>query len=673
MILKVMCEEVEHGHLMLHYYSQREGLYPIVIGLVEAVGLELFGQKVDLTVVSRTQEETAAKIIQHHTVFKVELENTGDTVALVGGMSAPPSPTTSERDTPDGRDAHNSVLKADDFCSAFPYHLVFDEDLCIRQCGDNIRRITHVSVRDGTPFRLVGRIVQPVMDLTLDNIFKFINAVFLVAIFRQPSEGDRPFVLKGQMMWMRKAHMMLFIGSPRLTSLNELMEMKVYLADIPLYDCTRELVLLNQQRIAEIDVAKKLDETTTALQKTSLALEEEKRKTEDLLHEMLPKKVACQLTHGGTVAAEKFDCVTILFSDIVTFTNIATACTPMDIVNMLNDLFHRFDTHTNTHDVYKVETIGDAYMGVAGVPEAQEDHAERVADFAMGMIVETSHVNSPATGLPLQIRVGIHSGPVVAGVVGKKMPRYCLFGDTVNTASRMESHGVPGRVHVSQVTFSKLYDYGYVFKQRGEVEVKGKGKMVTYFLVGSQDQTLPQPSDDVTHLPDIVRADPIRRVRRTSTSASSRVGIGLFEKSSSQALTADAVNLPADASQDWSTQPPAEQPVAADSDGASVKENGRVHDLNSNSQPTNISGPRGSPLNNNSQKEKQSLRFKEDTDAIPANVVRVSGVHSQRSCLDITPTPALSNPANGGHSDTKGHGKKSRKKRNNNSNFCVVG
>ncbi|KAH9496326.1 Guanylate cyclase soluble subunit beta-2 [Bulinus truncatus] len=302
------------------------------------------------------------------------------------------------------------------------------------------------------------------------------------------------------MIWLSDTLNMIFIGSPRLTSLNELMEMNVYLADIPLYDVTRELVLLNQQRIAEIDIAKRLDETTAELKKTSQALEVEKCKTETLLHQMLPRKVAHALTHGQKVEAEKFDQVTILFSDIVTFTNIAAACSPMDIVNMLNDMYEKFDQRTSQHNVYKVETIGDAYMIVSGVPEKTTIHAQPVANFAIDMVEDAGLVKSPATGLPLQIRVGVHTGPVVAGVVGVKMPRYCLFGDTVNTASRMESHGVPGRIHVSPSAYQAMRGWGYAFQHRGEMEVKGKGKMSTYFLCGRLDRRLKNPDDEYSHL-----------------------------------------------------------------------------------------------------------------------------------------------------------------------------
>lgn len=176
-----------------------------------------------------------------------------------------------------------------------------------------------------------------------------------------------------------------------------------------------------------------------------------------------------------------FDSVSILFSDVVTFTEICSRITPMEVVSMLNAMYSIFDTLTEQNNVYKVETIGDAYMVVSGAPEKDLNHAEKVCDMALDMIEAITDLKDPSTGQHLKIRVGVHSGAVVAGIVGLKMPRYCLFGDSVNTASRMESTSLAMKIHISQST-KDLLGPSYKVEERGEIDVKGKGCMKTYWL-----------------------------------------------------------------------------------------------------------------------------------------------------------------------------------------------
>ncbi|XP_029172413.1 receptor-type guanylate cyclase Gyc76C-like [Nylanderia fulva] len=222
-------------------------------------------------------------------------------------------------------------------------------------------------------------------------------------------------------------------------------------------------------------------------ERTGLLLDE-KKKTEDLLHRMLPKPVANCLTNGIGVEPEAFDLVTIYFSDIVGFTAMSAESTPFQVVNFLNDLYTLFDRIIRGYEVYKVETIGDAYMVVSGLPIRNGDqHAGQIASMSLELLNAVKHHTIPHRPQEtLKLRIGIHTGPVVAGVVGLTMPRYCLFGDTVNTASRMESTGEPLRIHISKQCKEALDKIGgYQVEERGFVEMKGKGTVKTYWLTGA--------------------------------------------------------------------------------------------------------------------------------------------------------------------------------------------
>ncbi|KAI8512630.1 natriuretic peptide receptor [Branchiostoma belcheri] len=301
-------------------------------------------------------------------------------------------------------------------------------------------------------------------------------------------------------------------------------------------------------------------------------LEDEKRKTELLLQRMLPTSVADTLKQGKPVTAEHYDMATIFFSDIVGFTEMAADSTPMDVVTMLNDLYCCFDAIIDAFDVYKVETIGDAYMVVSGLPERNGDrHVTEIADMALTLLRDVHNFRiSHKNDKPLQLRIGIHTGPVVAGVVGLTMPRYCLFGDTVNTSSRMhgpvvagvvgltmpryclfgdtvntssrmhgpvvagvvgltmpryclfgdtvntssrmESTGAPLRIHVSGTTAKMLAQHKGVYDLvlRGEIQVKGKGKMTTYWLLDKVEED----QDEAEAPPTQTQQQPVRPKRQ---------------------------------------------------------------------------------------------------------------------------------------------------------------
>uniref|UniRef100_F6Y3Q3 Guanylate cyclase n=1 Tax=Monodelphis domestica TaxID=13616 RepID=F6Y3Q3_MONDO len=221
----------------------------------------------------------------------------------------------------------------------------------------------------------------------------------------------------------------------------------------------------------------------------------EKQKTDRLLYSMLPKQVADDLRQGNPPQAQSYISATIFFSDIVGFTQLSSTSTPYQVVNFLNKLYTTFDEIIDSYDVYKVETIGDAYMVVSGVPKMNGIlHAGQIASMALDLVAVCKTFKIPhKPSVQLMIRAGIHSGPVVAGVVGTKMPRYCLFGDTVNTASRMESTSKALKIQCSSSAYQLLEQIGdYKLVCRGNLEVKGKGTMVTYWLEGKKTAANPE-------------------------------------------------------------------------------------------------------------------------------------------------------------------------------------
>jgi len=209
-------------------------------------------------------------------------------------------------------------------------------------------------------------------------------------------------------------------------------------------------------------------------------LQKEKDKTEKLLLNILPETIAQQLKQSHDIIARDFECVTILFADIVGFTTLSGRLSPLELVDFLNQLFSDFDYLVEELGLEKIKTIGDAYMVASGLPEPRTDHAEAIANMALEMNKVINQV-SLAYNENFKIRIGINTGKVVAGVIGKKRLIYDLWGDAVNIASRMESSGEPGKIQVTENTY-KLLKNKYILSKRGTVNVKGKGDMVTYWL-----------------------------------------------------------------------------------------------------------------------------------------------------------------------------------------------
>jgi adenylate cyclase len=237
----------------------------------------------------------------------------------------------------------------------------------------------------------------------------------------------------------------------------------------------------DQRKARERDMQQlnqRLEQAFIELANKHKLLEFEQERSERLLLNILPRPVADRLKQSPEAIAERFEEVTVLFADIASFTPLSAQIPPEELVRLLNQVFSLFDGLAEKHGLEKIKTIGDAYMAVAGLPTPRPDHVEAAANMALEMQRQLAHLEDGK----LRVRIGLHTGPVVAGVIGQKKFSYDLWGDTVNTASRMEAQGVAGAIQATPQIYERLQN-AYTFEARGVIPVKGKGEMMTYFLV----------------------------------------------------------------------------------------------------------------------------------------------------------------------------------------------
>jgi len=291
--------------------------------------------------------------------------------------------------------------------------------------------------------------------------------------------------LHGEVVYDEETDTILFAGNPLVQSQEELEAQGIDLSDLPIHSHGREVLYGSMFQATSASNSNDVEAKLAELDESMTKINKTKEKVDSLLQSILPTSVADSLARGEVPPVETYEQVTVLFSDIVGFTNISSEVPSLEVMDMLHELFVKFDDLAEKHGCYKVETIGDAYMVAAGCPDECDDHALRIARMAIDMVRAASGVTSPLDGEPLRIRVGIHSGPVKAGVVGRARPRYCLFGDTVNVASRMESNGVPGCIQATYRFLRSLPAHSDInIVPRGHINVKGKGRVKAFLVLG---------------------------------------------------------------------------------------------------------------------------------------------------------------------------------------------
>ncbi|XP_014277846.1 guanylate cyclase soluble subunit beta-1 isoform X2 [Halyomorpha halys] len=477
------CTEVDDGNLILHYYSDRPGLEHIVIGIVKTVASKLHNTDIEMEII---KDKTECDHVQFMiTEIKKDGQKTPTKRRNVTCIIANGPPRVSPRT----------------FCKIFPFHFLFDRNLQIRQVGEKIATILPKG-RDIRTYLLTELMdpIRPHLDLTYNNIVSHINTVYVMkskegVMIDKANKANKELSirLKGQMVYIPENDLLCFLCYPSVINLDDLINRGLHISDLPLHDSTRDLVLMSEQFEADYKLTRDLEILTDKLQQTYRDLDAEKQKTDRLLYSVLPVSVATELRNNRTVHPRRYDCVTLLFSGIVGFSDYCAANTDssgaMKIANLLNSVYTGFDVLTDpakNPNIYKVETVGDKYMAVSGLPEPCEEHARCIARLALDMMDVAKQCTMD--GKPVRLTIGIHSGEVVTGVIGHMMPRYCLFGNTVNISSRTETTGYPGKINISEDTYNVLRNSDnksdeFQFTYRGPVMMKGKSEpMKVWFL-----------------------------------------------------------------------------------------------------------------------------------------------------------------------------------------------
>jgi len=490
--------------LMLHYRSKRRGFTTYTIGQLKAVAETYYKMEMAIEV-----KESEIKFDTVHVSFQLTFDN--KTKAIINSDLV-------------REEARLPAVSSSVLFEIFPFIMVFGEDMAVQTIGRSLNNI--LPNLPGQRMTEIFDVVRPLIEFKFDNILSRSNNIFelmtnepIDVLLKTGGAGgadgddevdddenlmeedvDRSLHLKGQMHFMADWNVVMFLCSPALKDIEQLASSGLYICDLSMHDFSRDLLLASSQQSNELKDALSAEvEKTKAMEESMSKLDTEMRRSDELLSQMMPKSVALKIKEGASAVdtCEIFEMVTIVFNDIPMFGDICAQCDGMQIVNMLNSMFGMFDVLSDKNKVYKVETVKDCFVGVAGAPERTKNHAEMIMDMAMDMrdVVQFVKDPRPGTDTHIKIRLGSHSGQVVGGIVGNKCPRYCLFGDAMNTSSRMMSFGQEQNIHVSAAV-KGLLPAAYTVKERGKVTVKGKGEMITYW-VESKANRIPPAEDDL--------------------------------------------------------------------------------------------------------------------------------------------------------------------------------
>uniref|UniRef100_A0A1I7TCM2 guanylate cyclase n=1 Tax=Caenorhabditis tropicalis TaxID=1561998 RepID=A0A1I7TCM2_9PELO len=468
------CEHESRTGLTLHYRSKRRGFLHYVQGQIRNIAEELFQTEVVIELLDIEHDMNLEHIIMRLHFNNLDFNRQGTAY----------------------RNLNDSILEkvkitSDIFFDIFPFIIVFNRGMRIRNIGIGLLRVMAGIV--GKKINKTFLLMRPFIRFRWEEVHVYLDGYLCLTEERHRMgdvEREKFLSLKGQMFYMEEWESICYVGIPVMSHLPQMYKSGLFINDFALHDSSRDLVLASTQQAAELKLLLHQEaQKSRNMRENMNRLKKERRRTDKLLYQMLPKSVANLLRNGESAVAccERFDSVTILFTDIVEFTKMCSSLTPLEVIEFLQVIYTNFDKIIDVHGVYKVETIGDAYMVVSGAPTKTEHDAEFILDCASQFLVEAGKMVNMSAKIPkIDIRAGVHSGSVVAGVVGLSMPRYCLFGETVFVANKMEQNSVPMKVLVSETTHNKIEESDpglYQFEMREEIEIRDEQTIQTFFVV----------------------------------------------------------------------------------------------------------------------------------------------------------------------------------------------
>ncbi|XP_075976292.1 soluble guanylate cyclase 89Db-like [Anticarsia gemmatalis] len=458
-----------HGAELV-YSSGRTGYTHYLMGQLYEIAEDIFSLKLKVSVVKESMEGN-----YYVAVLRLEFDNSDYVRSLMLRKNLPcPLP----------------AVPASLLMQLFPFGVLLDRRMKILRAGERLVAAWGgpYNKLEKSPISEILRLRKPKVSFTWDKVVCMQTMIFDLELLRyrggpaearRGSHGARAILLRGPIYLLEEIDALIFLCSPIFNDLDELRQAGLYLADMNGHGLSKEMLLQGWQHLSRLELLfEKAESRSLSLEKSCRLLDQWKKRGDQLLYSMIPKGIADHLRAGKDpmAACQAFESVTIIFCGV----QLAQADTRADVmqtVAYMNDVYSRIDRLLDTHRVYKVETVGTVYMLVSGAPERRRAHAASAASAALAI----------SRAIPV-LTIGIHTGPVVAGVLGLRLPRYCLVGDTVNTASRMQTTSEPGRIQITALSANQLPAGRFRLRPRGKIEVKGKGKMETFWLEGEVEE-----------------------------------------------------------------------------------------------------------------------------------------------------------------------------------------